>query len=97
MQDYRSSITQGGGKVKKSEVIPSHSIEAYDGSKGIAPLIFDLSTLCEWSSPCSSHMTHTAIEYRAGWTQLLVWMFCKKENLIPVPGFEHQTIRPVAS
>jgi hypothetical protein len=37
------------------------------------------------------------IEYRVGWAPVPVRMFCTRENIIPVPGFEHQTVQLIAS
>jgi len=37
------------------------------------------------------------IEYGVGWAPVPVRMFCRRENLIPVPGFETQTVQLIAS
>jgi len=82
------------------KIVPVHTMKAYRGSTGIAPLSFNLGTRWTWVinfMPQPFYAWKTAsipTEYRTRGLSESVW---KTENLSSLPGLESQTIQTVLS
>ena len=77
------------------------AVKAYRGSRGIAPLIFNLGTSCWWVaanftpwSLCPRERTAIYFEEEAGWTPGPVWRFGERKMFLPMPGLEPPIVQP---
>jgi hypothetical protein len=86
---------------KLSQVVPVHSMKAYSGIRGIAPLSPLLGTRCsKWSTSRSGCFTRGTkprclLYKRLGAHQSR--RFWRRKNFLPSPGFEPRTSQPVPS
>jgi len=88
------------GKEVTSKVAPVHHMKAYGGRRGRAPLILNLDSRGEWSTPLPGHFTLG----KSPNTHLIecsvapetAQTFCRTENVLPPRGIETRIVRPVA-
>jgi hypothetical protein len=91
-------------KYFKTKLSLEHATKAYKDSRGTAPLMLNLGarmavsglTTCPGRfSPTESQMP---TKQEVGWTPETAWTFWRrKKNPFLPPGFEFQTVQPVAS
>ena len=77
------------------------SMAAYKKNRGTDPLIHNLGTTCGWvvkfmSPPPTQKEPPVPTGQDAAWASKLVQMFCRRRNLLWLPGMESRIIQPMA-
>lgn len=72
------------------KVVSIHVMKAYRESRGIAPLVFNLSSAHLWKEPRYPHIR------RLGVPQSWSWHFGNEKYFLALPGFKPQNGQPVA-
>jgi hypothetical protein len=73
-------------QVLYEKIFSVHAMKAYSGSRGIAPLILNLSTRWRWVVNFTPQLLYpqkislVPIDYDAGWAPEPVWTFCRREK-----------------
>jgi hypothetical protein len=70
--------------VEKGEVVPVQAMKAYRGSRGIAPLVFNIGTVWRWVATFTPR------------PQSRYGRFGEEKNFLCLPGFEPRFFQPVA-
>jgi hypothetical protein len=83
---------------KQVKLPPVHAMEAYRGSRDIAPLVINLGTKWRWvvnfklRSFYPLERSPVSTEQEAWLATEPVWTFCRKYNILHVPGFERRIV-----